>query len=70
MRRTKLSGIEYKWLVETDWKSFSHRGDPRTHNMPLLKRKAFEKSKASEYLRDDDEVFHCEITDEIFKDYE
>ncbi|XP_026743071.1 bromodomain adjacent to zinc finger domain protein 1A-like [Trichoplusia ni] len=38
--------------------------------MPLLKRKAFEKSKASEYLRDDDEVFHCEITDEIFKDYE
>ncbi|CAH2044803.1 unnamed protein product, partial [Iphiclides podalirius] len=38
--------------------------------MPLLKRKAFEKSTASEYLRDDDEVFHCEITDEIFKDYE
>ncbi|CAB3249511.1 unnamed protein product [Arctia plantaginis] len=38
--------------------------------MPLLKRKAFEKSTASEYLRDEDEVFHCEITDEIFKDYE
>ncbi|XP_028157574.1 bromodomain adjacent to zinc finger domain protein 1A, partial [Ostrinia furnacalis] len=38
--------------------------------MPLLKRKAFEKSTASEYLRDDDEVFHCELTDEIFKDYE
>ncbi|CAG9565734.1 unnamed protein product [Danaus chrysippus] len=38
--------------------------------MPLLKRKAFEKSNVSEYLRDDDEVFHCEITDEIFKDYE
>ncbi|KAJ2944680.1 hypothetical protein O0L34_g4037 [Tuta absoluta] len=38
--------------------------------MPLLKRKAFQKSTASEYLRDDDEVFHCEITDEIFKDYE
>ncbi|XP_023950374.2 bromodomain adjacent to zinc finger domain protein 1A isoform X2 [Bicyclus anynana] len=38
--------------------------------MPLLKRKAFEKSAVSEYLRDDDEVFHCEITDEIFKDYE
>ncbi|XP_053613596.1 bromodomain adjacent to zinc finger domain protein 1A isoform X2 [Plodia interpunctella] len=38
--------------------------------MPLLKRKAFEKSTASGYLRDDDEVFHCEITDEIFKDYE
>ncbi|XP_073950847.1 bromodomain adjacent to zinc finger domain protein 1A-like [Choristoneura fumiferana] len=38
--------------------------------MPLLKRKAFEKSAASGYLRDDDEVFHCEITDEIFKDYE
>ncbi|XP_047512305.1 bromodomain adjacent to zinc finger domain protein 1A isoform X6 [Pieris napi] len=38
--------------------------------MPLLKRKAFEKSSASGYLRDDDEVFHCEITDEIFKDYE
>ncbi|CAH0728649.1 unnamed protein product, partial [Brenthis ino] len=38
--------------------------------MPLLKRKAFEKSTALEYLRDDDEVFHCEITDEIFKDYE
>ncbi|KPJ17020.1 Bromodomain adjacent to zinc finger domain protein 1A [Papilio machaon] len=38
--------------------------------MPLLKRKAFEKSTVSEYLRDDDEVFHCEITDEIFKDYE
>ncbi|XP_039757443.1 bromodomain adjacent to zinc finger domain protein 1A isoform X2 [Pararge aegeria] len=38
--------------------------------MPLLKRKAFEKTAVSEYLRDDDEVFHCEITDEIFKDYE
>ncbi|CAG9128070.1 unnamed protein product [Plutella xylostella] len=39
--------------------------------MPLLKRKAkLEKSTASEYLRDDDEVFHCEVTDEIFKDYE
>ncbi|GBP32377.1 Bromodomain adjacent to zinc finger domain protein 1A [Eumeta japonica] len=38
--------------------------------MPLLKRKAFEKSSAFEFLRDDDEVFHCEITDEIFKDYE
>ncbi|CAG4956950.1 unnamed protein product [Colias eurytheme] len=38
--------------------------------MPLLKRKAFEKSTASGFLRDDDEVFHCEITDEIFKDYE
>nr|XP_034834087.1 bromodomain adjacent to zinc finger domain protein 1A [Maniola hyperantus] len=38
--------------------------------MPLLKRKAFEKASVSEYLRDDDEVFHCEITDEIFKDYE
>lgn len=38
--------------------------------MPLLKRKAFEKSKASGYLKDEDEVFHCEITDEIFKDYE
>ncbi|XP_050663982.1 bromodomain adjacent to zinc finger domain protein 1A [Leptidea sinapis] len=38
--------------------------------MPMLKRKAFEKSSVSEYLRDDDEVFHCEITDEIFKDYE
>lgn len=38
--------------------------------MPLLKRKAFEKSTVSEYLRDDDEVFHCEVTDEIFKDYE
>lgn len=38
--------------------------------MPLLKRKAFEKSTASGFLKDDDEVFHCEITDEIFKDYE
>ncbi|KAF9416177.1 hypothetical protein HW555_006429 [Spodoptera exigua] len=65
-----LIGTLDKHNIESDCKSFSHRGDPRTLNMPLLKRKAFEKSKASEYLRDDDEVFHCEITDEIFKDYE
>ncbi|XP_044728852.1 bromodomain adjacent to zinc finger domain protein 1A isoform X2 [Chrysoperla carnea] len=38
--------------------------------MPLLKRKAFEKAKVPEYLRDDEEVFHCEVTNEIFRDYE
>nr|XP_023021015.1 bromodomain adjacent to zinc finger domain protein 1A [Leptinotarsa decemlineata] len=38
--------------------------------MPLLKKKPFEKHSISEYLRDDEEVFYCEITDEIFRDYE
>lgn len=38
--------------------------------MPLLKRKVFEKAKVPEYLRDDEEVFHCEVTNEIFRDYE
>lgn len=38
--------------------------------MPLLKKKAFEKHTITEYLRDEEEVFYCEITNEIFRDYE
>ncbi|CAH1169684.1 unnamed protein product [Phaedon cochleariae] len=38
--------------------------------MPLLKKKPLEKYTITDYLRDDEEVFYCEITDEIFRDYE
>lgn len=38
--------------------------------MPLLKKKQFEKVSEPEFLRDDEEVFYCEMTDEIFRDYE
>lgn len=38
--------------------------------MPLLRKKAFEISSMPEYLRDDEEVFLCEVTNEIFRDYE
>ncbi|KAJ8924480.1 hypothetical protein NQ315_007277 [Exocentrus adspersus] len=38
--------------------------------MPLLKKKVFEKKSIPDFLRDDEEVFHCEITNEIFRDYE
>uniref|UniRef100_A0A336MMI0 Bromodomain adjacent to zinc finger domain protein 1A n=1 Tax=Culicoides sonorensis TaxID=179676 RepID=A0A336MMI0_CULSO len=38
--------------------------------MPLLKRKTFERSKSPERLRDDEEVFYCEQTKEIFRSYE
>ncbi|KAL3285826.1 hypothetical protein HHI36_000348 [Cryptolaemus montrouzieri] len=38
--------------------------------MPLLKKGSFEKASAPEFLRDDEEVFYCEITNEIFRNYE
>ncbi|KAJ3638147.1 hypothetical protein MTP99_001553 [Tenebrio molitor] len=38
--------------------------------MPLLKKKPFEKTPTPENLRDDDEVFYCAVTNEIFRDYE
>ncbi|XP_018577816.1 bromodomain adjacent to zinc finger domain protein 1A isoform X2 [Anoplophora glabripennis] len=38
--------------------------------MPLLKKKVFEKQSIPDFLRDDEEVFYCEITNEIFRDYE
>jgi hypothetical protein len=39
--------------------------------MPLLKRKIFQKKKIpDEILKDDEEVFYCEQTKEIFKTYE
>lgn len=38
--------------------------------MPLLKRKDFEKTQPPEKLRDDEEVFFCEQTKEIFRNYE
>ncbi|XP_050514752.1 bromodomain adjacent to zinc finger domain protein 1A [Diabrotica virgifera virgifera] len=38
--------------------------------MPLLKKMVFEKHSINDYLRDDEEVFYCEITNEIFRDYE
>ncbi|CAH1959185.1 unnamed protein product [Acanthoscelides obtectus] len=38
--------------------------------MPLLKKVHFEKAPIPENLKDSDEVFYCEFTDEIFRDYE
>ncbi|KAK9747160.1 ATP-utilizing chromatin assembly and remodelling N-terminal [Popillia japonica] len=38
--------------------------------MPLLKKKVLEKKPLPEGLRDDEEVFHCEMTNEIFRDYD
>lgn len=38
--------------------------------MPLLRRKLFEKVTEPERLRDGDEVFYCETTNEIFSNYE
>ncbi|KRT79797.1 hypothetical protein AMK59_7596, partial [Oryctes borbonicus] len=38
--------------------------------MPLLKKKALEKKALPEGLKDDEEVFHCEMTNEIFRDYD
>nr|CAH7768363.1 unnamed protein product [Callosobruchus chinensis] len=38
--------------------------------MPLLKRVQFEKAPIPENLKDTDEVFYCEFTDEVFRDYE
>ncbi|XP_019881429.2 bromodomain adjacent to zinc finger domain protein 1A isoform X2 [Aethina tumida] len=37
--------------------------------MPLLKKKQFEKTSTT-LLRDEEEVFYCEITGEVFRDYE
>lgn len=38
--------------------------------MPLLKKKAFSTHTITNNLKDDEEVFYCEITNEIFRDYE
>lgn len=38
--------------------------------MPLLKRKKFEKVAMPRDLRDDEEVFHCVQTNEVFRNYE
>ncbi|XP_021919556.1 bromodomain adjacent to zinc finger domain protein 1A isoform X2 [Zootermopsis nevadensis] len=38
--------------------------------MPLLRRKPFIKKKLPPDLEDDEEVFYCELTNEIFRDYE
>ncbi|XP_053985965.1 bromodomain adjacent to zinc finger domain protein 1A isoform X2 [Hylaeus volcanicus] len=37
--------------------------------MPLLRKQPFQRLHVSSDFRDDDEVFHCEVTNEIFKDY-
>lgn len=37
--------------------------------MPLLRNQPFQRLHVSSDFKDDDEVFHCEITNEIFKDY-
>ncbi|XP_043486491.1 bromodomain adjacent to zinc finger domain protein 1A isoform X3 [Polistes fuscatus] len=37
--------------------------------MPLLRKQPFQRLHVSSDFKDDDEVFHCEITNEIFKDY-
>ena len=38
--------------------------------MPLLRRQKFVKLSPPIDLLPDEEVFHCEITGEIFRDYE
>lgn len=38
--------------------------------MPLLNKKAFKPNELPEDLSDTEEVFHCELTNEIFRDYE
>lgn len=37
--------------------------------MPLLRKQPFQRLHVSSDFRDDDEVYHCEVTNEIFKDY-
>ncbi|XP_011504355.1 PREDICTED: bromodomain adjacent to zinc finger domain protein 1A isoform X2 [Ceratosolen solmsi marchali] len=37
--------------------------------MPLLRKKPFQRLHVSSDFREDDEVFHCAVTNEIFKDY-
>ncbi|XP_014471104.1 PREDICTED: bromodomain adjacent to zinc finger domain protein 1A isoform X3 [Dinoponera quadriceps] len=37
--------------------------------MPLLRKQPFQRLHVSSDFRDDDEVFYCEVTNEIFKDY-
>lgn len=38
--------------------------------MPLLRKQPFEKTKAPTDLKPEDEVFHCEATNEVFTEYE
>jgi len=38
--------------------------------MPLLRKKKFTPNKAPESLKPDDEVFYCELTGEVFINYE
>lgn len=37
--------------------------------MPLLRKQPFQRLHVSSDFRDDDEVYLCEVTNEIFKDY-
>ncbi|XP_076283321.1 ATP-dependent chromatin assembly factor large subunit isoform X3 [Lasioglossum baleicum] len=37
--------------------------------MPLLRKQPFQRLHVSSDFKDDDEVFHCQVTNEIFKDY-
>ncbi|XP_065338949.1 bromodomain adjacent to zinc finger domain protein 1A [Cloeon dipterum] len=38
--------------------------------MPLLRKKPFERIKPPKDLRPDEDVFHCQLTGEVFRDYE
>ena len=40
-----------------------------TVEMPLLRKQPFQRLHVSSDFRDDDEVYHCEVTNEIFKNY-
>lgn len=42
----------------------------RSRGMPLLHRKPFVREKPPADLRPDEHVFHCRVTNEIFRDYE
>lgn len=53
---------------EAAWKSVWEVATRR--KMPLLRQKLFQKVSGQEKLRDSDEVFFCETTNEIFSNYE
>lgn len=43
---------------------------PKKFKMPLLRRQPFHRIKPPPDLSPDEEVFHCKLTNEIFRDYE
>lgn len=60
-------------FVRLYWLSSSRQGSRRAwkkiFTMPLLRKQPFQRLYVSSDFRDDDEVYHCEVTNEIFKNY-